>query len=49
MKVDGIVIRLLTVYRPSNKESNAAMGDFMENLENLIMDNVAPEKELILE
>jgi hypothetical protein len=48
MKVDGIVIRLLTVYRPSNKESNAAMGDFMENLENLIMDNVAPEKELIL-
>jgi hypothetical protein len=36
------------VYRPSNKECNAALGDFFERLENIIVDNLAPNKELIL-
>jgi len=48
IKVDGVAIRLLSVYRPSNKESNAAMGNFFERLENLIMENLAPNRELIL-
>jgi endonuclease/exonuclease/phosphatase family metal-dependent hydrolase len=48
LKVDGVTIRLLNVYRPSNKESNAAMGNFFERIENLIVENLAPNKEMIL-
>jgi Endonuclease-reverse transcriptase len=48
IKVDGVIIRLLAVYRPSNKESNEAMGNFFERLENLIIDNLAPDREVIL-
>jgi Reverse transcriptase (RNA-dependent DNA polymerase)/Endonuclease-reverse transcriptase len=48
MKVEGVAIRLLVVYRPSNKECNAAMGTFFERLENLITENLAPNRELIV-
>lgn len=48
VKMEQRVLRIITVYRPSNTESNAKTQEFIEIMEDMIIENTAPNRDLII-